>query len=95
MLIAETVTFGGSGLERAAQLRKDPLALVAALRDGLVLAIWRGKPLVAGDRLFWLKVGHPVLALAGEPVFLGHVEGTPRFAVDISAWAPEAGAEAV
>ncbi len=95
MLIAETVTFGGSGLDRQAHLRKDSRALAAALRDGAVLAIWHGKPLVAQDRLVWLKPGHPVLAQAGEPVFLGDDDGTSRFAADISAWAPEAGAEAV
>jgi len=103
MQIAETVTFGGSGgqsgsgsvLERLAHLRKDTAALALALRDGAVLPIWRGKPLVSGDRLVWLATGHPVLALAGEPVFLGNDRGEPRFAADISAWAPEAGAEAV
>ena len=95
MLIAETVTFGGSALDRQAHARKDPAALAAALRDGTVLALWRGKPLLAGDRLVWLEAGHPVLSQAASPVFLGDDDGTPRFAADISDWAPEAGAEAV
>ncbi|CAN1555456.1 NPY1 NTP pyrophosphohydrolases containing a Zn-finger, probably nucleic-acid-binding [Paracoccaceae bacterium] len=95
MQIAETVTFGGSGLDRQAHLRKDPAALATALHDGTVLALWRGKPLVAQDRLVWLKPGHPALAQAESQVFLGEDDGTPRFAADISAWSPEAGAEGV
>jgi NAD+ diphosphatase len=93
---AETVVFGGSGLDRAAGLRKDPAALARALEGGAVLAVWRGKPLVTeGGALHWLPPGHPALALGGAPVFLGLDEGQPRFAVDISDWSPEAGAEAV
>ncbi|MCU0826316.1 MAG: NAD(+) diphosphatase [Tabrizicola sp.] len=96
MRLAETVVFGGSGLDRAATVRKHPQALAEALRQGSVLAIWRGKPLVAeAGGLFWLTSGHPALALAGPPVFLGLDKGVPRFAADISDWSPEAGAEAV
>jgi NAD+ diphosphatase len=94
---AETVTFGGSGLDRAAALRGDADAIAACLARGQVLAIWRGKPLVAGgDRLVWLPPGHPVLAHGGaDLVFLGLDGEMPCFAADISAWSPEAGAEAV
>lgn len=93
---AETVVFGGSGLDRAAGLRKDAGALAGALARGTVLALWRGKPLVTGDgALYWLPPGHPALAKGDGPVFLGLDDGQPRFAVDISDWSPEAGAEAV
>ncbi|MGL4235011.1 NAD(+) diphosphatase [Tabrizicola sp.] len=95
MRIAETVTFGGSGLDRAAALRRDPVALSQALARGRVLAIWRGKPLMRGDAPGWLEPGHPALERGGPPVFLGLDEGVPRFAVDTSDWSPEAGAEAV
>lgn len=95
MRLAETVTFGGSGLDRAAGLRKDPAALAQALQAGLVLPVWRGKPLMAGARLGWLAAGHPALATGGPAVFLGLDDGVARFATDISAWSPEAGAEAV
>lgn len=95
MRIAETVTFGGSGLDRHATLRRDATGLDQALRAGTVLPIWRGKPLFNQDRLAWVAANHPVLALAGPPVFLGLDEGTPRFAADLSDWSPEAGAEAV
>jgi NAD+ diphosphatase len=93
---AETVTFGGSGLDRAAELRKDPAALARALARGRVLPVWRGKPLAEGClRLGWLEAGHPALARAAATVFLGLDGDSPRFAADISDWAPEAGAEAV
>lgn len=93
--IAETVTFGGSGLDRAAELRGDPGKIAGAMADGSAraLPIWRGKPLFAGDEgalAGWLPVGHKVFAEAREaPVFLGLEEGQPRFGYDISAWDPD------
>lgn len=91
MKIAETVTFGGSGLDHRASLRRDAAGLEAALQKGQVLPLWRGKPLMTGDHPAWVPSGHPVLALAGPPVFLGLGEGVPRFAADVSDWIPEAG----
>ena len=91
MKIAETVTFGGSGLDRRAGLRRDEAGLAAALRAGEVLPVWRGKPLMAGDHPAWVPAGHPVLERAGPPVFLGIDEGVARFAADVSDWVPEAG----
>lgn len=96
MKIAESVTFGGSGLDRAAAIRRDPRRLSTALASGTVLPVWRGKPLVGpGDALGWVAADHPALAHAAAPVFLGLDEGRARFAADISDWSPEAGAEAV
>jgi NAD+ diphosphatase len=98
MRIAETVTFGGSGLDRAAALRTDPVAMAARLASGRVLPVWRGKPLLIGAGACaagWVPAGHPALAQGGQPVFLGLDDGIACFAQDISAWAPEAGAEAV
>ena len=94
---AELVTFGGSGLDRAAALRADGVALAALLERGRVLAVWRGKPLTTqSDRLVWLAPGHPALMQGGtDLVFLGLDDGVPCFAADISDWSPEAGAEAV
>ena len=94
MRIAETVTFGGSNLDRHATLRRDKAGLAAALQQGAVLPIWRGKPLVNGDEPVWVPAGHPVLAMAAEPIFLGIDDGIPRFAADISDWSPEAVAAA-
>ena len=95
MQIAETVTFGGSALDRRAFLRRDAAGLAAALASGRVLPLWRGKPLMDGDHPVWVPAGHPVLALANEPVFLGIDDGVARFAADLSDWSPEAGAEGI
>ncbi|WP_430449546.1 NAD(+) diphosphatase [Rhodophyticola sp.] len=95
MMRAETVTFGGSGLDRAAHLRGDEAALAAGPEAGAecILPLWRGKPLMQGEggaaRLIWLRSDHPVLAQAARVrVFLGLDEGRMRHAADISAWVP-------
>lgn len=89
------MAFGGSGLDRAAGLRADPEAMARAWAEGQVLALWRGKPLLADGGLGWLAPGHAALAHGGEPVFLGMDDGTARFAQDISDWSPEAGAQGI
>ncbi len=93
---AEQVTFGGSGLDRAAELRGDIPALAAALQSAetRTILMWRGKPLVSGPEdaleLVRLPLTHPVLAEArAEPILLGREEGAFRFAHDISGWTPE------
>lgn len=99
------LTFGGSGLDRAAHLRGDPAALSAAQSDprARVVPLWRGKPLVTGgpdgdcvSGLGWLPVGQPGLEMAGPPIFLGlddrddvAGDGAPRFACDLSGWTPD------
>lgn len=91
---AEEVTFGGSGLDRAAALRGDARAMERLRRapQARALAVWRGKPAVVGRERpgpAWLRLDHPVLAVAREaPIFLGLDAGAPRFAVDVSAWEP-------
>ena len=95
MKIAEQVTFGGSALNRAAELRGHPgeIARLMADPDARGLPIWRGKPLFVGEDcsdLGWLPMGHSVLAAAQEaPVFIGLDDDGPRFGYDISAWEPE------
>lgn len=91
MKIAETVTFGGSGLDRRAGLRRDEAGLAAALQGGMVLPVWRGKPLMAGGHAVWLPADHPVLSNARSPIFLGIDEGVARFAADVSDWVPDTG----
>jgi NAD+ diphosphatase len=94
MRLAETVTFGGSALDRAVELRASAGALAAAREDpsARILPVWRGKPLIAGegrDRLGWVATGHPSLTAAAEaPVLLGREPGALWFAADISAWEP-------
>lgn len=95
----ETVTFGGSGLDRAAELRGDVAALAKMLADPStrILPIWRGKPAVleAGG-LAAVAPGHPILAEALEaPIFLGRDGDRAWFAADVSAWEPDETAETV
>ncbi|MCR9124698.1 MAG: NAD(+) diphosphatase [Rhodobacteraceae bacterium] len=94
---AETVTFGGSALNRGGHLRSDPEELNAARHDPAArcVLLWRGKPLVRGaalDRLVRLPMDHALLADAdahAPPIILGRDDdGAPIFARDVSAWAP-------
>ncbi len=94
MQLAECVTFGGSGLDRAAALRCDPAQVAALLAAGALLPMWRGKPLIAGEGLAWVTVDSPVLAGGQPALFLGLDAGVARFAVDISHWQPDEAVEA-
>jgi len=93
MMHAESVTFGGSGLDRAAHLRADPPV-------GQVLAFWQGKPLLRteGDMRvpMFLQADQAVFDSSTEDaVFLGIDDGQARFARDISEWEPAEVAESV
>lgn len=96
MRLAETVTFGGSALDRAAHIRGDEVALRAALdhAGARAICLWRGKILLEGaprDRLSRLELRHDLFdQTSSDPIFLGLEDGVPIFAHDISAWAPEA-----
>jgi NAD+ diphosphatase len=95
MKLAETVTFGGSALDRAGELRNDTQAIEALLDDSGSRAIlfWRGKPLISNENpssLVRLPLDHPVLEeAAAEIIFLGREEGAGRFAYDLSEWTPD------
>lgn len=100
MKTAEQVTFGGSGLDRAAHLRGDGEAQKRMSADprARCLLLWRGKLLVEGERLerlAWVGPTHPLVTEgpggeAETPIFLGLDEnGAPLFAQDISAWGAE------
>jgi NAD+ diphosphatase len=92
---AEQVTFGGSGLDRAGEVRSDPAALaaLALAPDSRAIVFWRGKPLIKTTRpagLTRLVMDHPVVQQASAaPILLGREDGAARFAIDISAWEPE------
>lgn len=92
MRIAEQVTFGGSGLDRAAELRGDEVAQNALLANpgARVMVLWKLKPMMAGeDRLAWMRPDHPLLKDAGsERLFLGRDETGPLFAAELSGWEP-------
>lgn len=87
MRLAESVTFGGSGLDRAAHLRGNPEALAALWKTGSVLPLWRGRVLTdAQGNAGWLAPGSRVLDVAGPALFLGLCGGQGRFAVTIPDW---------
>ena len=94
MHIAETVTFGGGGLDRAAHLRDraGEVADLLADKKTSAIALWRGKPLLAGtDKtcLVRLPVTDKLFGAAVEsPVFLGLATQGAMFAFDVSAWEP-------
>lgn len=97
---AEQVTFGGSGLDRAAHIRNDPdrLAEIQADPEARCLLLWRGKPLVKGealDRLALVPMSHGLVqsgpgGALDAPLFLGLTDaGSGLFAMDVSGWTPE------
>lgn len=92
---AEAATFGGSNLDRAAELRGDPAGLsgIAAAGPAYSVVLWRGKPLVTTpnlDALLRVPLKSPVLKDARRQLFVGREEdGTLVFAHDISGWTPE------
>lgn len=95
MRLAETVTFGGSALDRADDLRGDEAGLAQRIAAGRAetMLLWRGKPLVQADsldRLIRLPMDHPVLEQAPMPPLLLGRQDDDRliFAHDISNWQP-------
>ena len=90
MRLAETVTFGGSGLDRAADLRDAPERTAELWPMGRVLLMWRGRPLMAeAGGLAFLATGHPLAGQRDGAIFLGRNEDVAVFAQDISAWVPD------
>ena len=66
---AETVTFGGSGLDRAAEIRGD--AWQTGPHQAVIL--WRGKLLMNADTtaLFRVPSGHDIRKQQKHPILLG------------------------
>lgn len=99
MKLAETVTFGGSGLNRAAEHRRDAEQIAASWQSGKVLLMWRGRPLMQAGALVWLPVGkdlagqdlvgQDLVGQVGTALFLGMDADQGAFAQDISAWVPD------
>lgn len=84
---AETVTFGGSGLDRAADLRGDFAQVLADPRSRSLL-IWRGKPMMHDGKLVMVGLDHPVLRDGGNPILVGRDDDGAILAHDLSAWEP-------
>ncbi|WP_322894144.1 MULTISPECIES: NAD(+) diphosphatase [unclassified Yoonia] len=88
MMFSETVTFGGSALDRAAALRADPAAAMA-LPGAQTVLLWRGKPMVMDDALIRVPLDHPVMAdTSPDLILLGRDDTGPVFAADLSGWTP-------
>ena len=88
MKLAETVTFGGSGLDRAAAIRGTQSGLPESGDRTIVL--WRGRVLIEKKReakLFKTSVLNDCLS-EGRWILLGYDEGTKIFACDIYHWTP-------
>lgn len=89
MKLAESVTFGTSGLDRDAGLRGKSEGLAAAWVGAGVLLMWRGKPLLQdGTRLALLPAGHDLAQSVQGTIYLGQSDGRAVFVRDLSAWQP-------
>lgn len=89
MKLAESVTFGGSGLDRAAGDRARPEVLAALWPMARVLLMWRGRPLLEdGARLALLPSGHDLAGEVQGAIYLGRSDGEAIFLRDLSAWTP-------
>ena len=89
MRFAEKVTFGGSGLERAAELRGETDGYPNSGDQAIVF--WRAKVLIErNDSVHLLRtdVKHNALS-EGQSIFLGIDQGVKIFAIDISNWTPD------
>ncbi|UWQ18927.1 NAD(+) diphosphatase [Jannaschia sp. M317] len=82
MKIAETVTFGGGGLNRAEDLRRHP-ELLAEL-PVRTLPVWRGKLLMNAARDGLATLDGPAFDGHGTPVLIGKLEGAALMARDVS-----------
>ena len=89
MKLAETVTFGGSGLDRAAALRGT--ARATPHEQSRTIVLWRGK--ILADVSASQSVSRVLFSEAalekGRWIFLGIDGDDPLFAVDISHWQPK------
>ncbi len=96
MSLKDPLTFatGGDALDRAAHLRPESAGMLRR-DDARLLPQWQDKPLIDISRpepaLGWIAPAREVLDTCTEaPVFLGLVDGQPRFTADVSALDEEA-----
>lgn len=94
MQLFDNVTFGPSGLDRAAHLRGQNQMdeVLAGRAEGAAILMWRGKPLLEGGaerRLVRLPLTHEILQDCPTPILLGKEGDQLCFAFDLSAWTPE------
>ena len=83
------ILFGNGAIDRAAHLRNNEAAQAAmqASPEARFMAMWRGHVLVTDTpEIAWLTRDEARKASRGDPLFLGLLNGEPRYAVDISDW---------
>lgn len=94
ILASRPNVYSGSPLDRAAHVRDDAAWVEAALEADATLwaPVWRARNLMRGaqagqpEAVFVTGAAARALRLAGGPwAFLGLLDGTPLFAVDVSA----------
>lgn len=96
MIDQSQLAFRAGGLERAALSRQEAATLAQAPTTKII-AMWRGRPLVAGAAgkdgdvaMHWLAPGHPLLDQArSDYLYLGQTEAGALMAADVSAWQPD------
>ncbi len=87
---AETVTFGGSGLDRAAHLRPR-VEDIKQSKSARTIVLWRGK-ILRDDQNALARLPldtSTVTTFAVDLIYLGQDGETPLFAADISGWVPD------
>lgn len=94
MRIAEQVTFAAGALNRDAESRGDAKKQASLAKHAKLLPLWRGKilmqPAMDGWDLGYLSQDTlPVEFARATQVYLGLQDGTPLFALDVSAWQPQ------
>ncbi|PWG16815.1 NAD(+) diphosphatase [Salibaculum griseiflavum] len=95
---AETVTFGGSGLDRAAHLRGDHDAMrrLRASPGARFIAFWQGKVLISRDNVVRLRPDHALVTACSRPEIPLGCEGEEAvFGIDLSDWDPVGDGEAL
>ncbi len=83
------ILFGNGAIERAAHLRNDAAAQaqMQASPGARFMALWRGHVLVTdAPEIAWLTRAEARRASDGAPLFLGLLNGQPRYALDIPDW---------
>ena len=84
------ILFGNGAIDRAAHLRNDAPAQtkMQAAPEARFMAMWRGNVLVTeAPEIAWLTASEIAKANPrGDPLFLGLLEGTPRYAMEIRDW---------
>ena len=88
--MANEMGFVGAQMDRADHIRGDQNALNAGLKQAKTVVFWRSRPLVSADysEMALLPLGHKLIAGRPPEVFLGRINDTHIYAVDISDWQP-------